>query len=78
VTIAFLGDGERNDTDAGVDHGCDDFGPLCREIQHIEERTDIPRPYAGVVTNSEGVEKILRCQGIARVGSPERDADDSP
>ena len=71
VAIAFLGDRERDDADARIDHRRNEVAPLGGGIEDVENGPDDTDRRARAAPHSKRVEEVLRRQGISRVGPPQ-------
>src|SRR6476646_6555698 len=78
VTIALLGDRQRNDTRGRVGQARDQRGGFLVGDFACEYRTDDPVIGARAGANGEGVKAILRGEGIARLRTAQAGPDDSP
>ena len=78
VTVALLGDRQRDDARGRVGEARDQRGGFLVGDFACENRADDPVIGARAGTNGEGVEAILRGEGIARLRTAQAGPDDSP
>jgi len=78
VAVALLRHGDRDDAGSGPGEAVEHGGRVLRRHQRFGDRADDAEVIARRITDSHGVEAILRCQGVAGVGAAERDAADPP
>ena len=78
VAVALLGDGEADDADAGVGHGCEDGAGVLAGDQHVLHDVDDARRLAVGAELERGVGEALRREEVALVGTDQADADDAP
>ena len=78
VTVALLGDRQRDDARGRVGEAGDQLPWFLGGDFACENRADDPVIGARAGANSEGVEAVLRSEGIARFRTAQAGPDDSP
>src|SRR4051794_18991505 len=78
VTVAFLGDGERDDADGRIRHPVDQLRGVLAGDDAIEQRANDAVFGAFGRAHSDGVEMILRGERVARIRTAQARADNAP
>jgi hypothetical protein len=78
VTIALLGDGQRDDARGGIGHARDQTCRVGGRDDDLKHRADNPVLGAGAGTNGYRIEAVLRDEGVACVRTSQAGADDAP
>ena len=78
MAIALLGHGQGDDPRLRRAHRLEELLDLPRRDDHLPDRADDPERLAGLGAHREGIEPVLRIEGIVGVGTAQACGDDSP